>query len=723
MKFFAHVTGQYAKTILITAALLLIAGGLYGTGVFSSLSAGNKTTAEGSQSETVTKFLSTQHYEPDAVILFDSKNNQIVTGDQYRTEIASLLSGIPNADFASYFTTSSNAFLSRDKTQTFVTVTFKNNDEEKNYKELENFQAAHESNLVNAEIGGSLVATKQISHQIEKDLMTAELISLPILAILLLIFFRSVVAAALPLVIGIAAIIGGLSVVRLLTSVTSIDQYAINVITILGLGLSVDYSLLMVNRFREEIKKHSTDEALRRTVMTAGRTILFSGLTVMVSLLVLTIFPISFLRSVGIGGASALLVAMVAALTIMPALLRLLGKRIDSLRIGPHHDKKQQGARWHRIGTTVMRFPLLVSGIVITLILVIASPALNMTFKANDYTVLPHASSARIVGEQLSQNFENSEPPLLVLYRHDGNVLSTQGINDLYDITQKIQGMPGVRTAQSITTVGGLPKELLSMLATTNSFPTELKGMVYDDDTTVIRVTYDGTPAGETAQQLVASIRDITPSNASVKVGGDPAIHADVVKAVGGKIGYALLIIAVAMFIILSLLLRSFVIPLAAIIINTFALLATFGILVVIFQYGFGTEWTWLLKTSGIDITIPVLIFAIAFGLSMDYAVFLYSRIREEYDKRGNTKKAILEGLAVTGPLITQAAVLLFVVVAAFASSKIAILQQVGVGLALTVLIDAFVVRVVFVPAVMQLFGRANWWAPKWLTKISIKHD
>lgn len=722
MKLFARVAQHHAKTVLIIAAILLVVGIGYGTGVFSSLASGGATVAEGSQSDAVDKFLADKNYEADAVVLFQSKNNANITTPEYKAEIDRLLGGLPGSTVQSYFTTGSNQFVSRDNTQTFAAVSFESEDKASVYEKVQALQDGYRSSLVTLYVGGSLVANQQVNHQIEKDLTTAELISLPILAVLLLFFFRSVVAASLPLIIGIVSIIGGLSVVRLLTSVTDIDQYAINVITVLGLGLSVDYSLLMVNRFREEIKKHPKNEALRRTVMTSGRTILFSGLTVMVSLLVLTIFPISFLRSVGLGGASALLVAMLAALTIMPALLSLLGKNIDAWRVGPHHNKKEQGARWRRIGETVMRFPLLVGGIVIFLILAIASPALHMEFKTSDYTVLPHGSSARVVGEQLANNFDDQKPPILVVYKHDSPLLTTEGVIDLYNINKQINDLSGVTTTDSLVSSDNLAV-FQGLLAAGATAPTAVRDMVYDDTTTVIRVHYEGEPAGKQAQDLVTALRGLDADNATIKVGGDPAIHYDVVAAVSSHIIWALLIIAGAMFTLLALLLRSFVIPLTAIVINTFALLVTFGILVIVFQYGHGTEWTWLLKTGGIDITIPVLIFAIAFGLSMDYAVFLYSRIREEYDRTKDTREAILRGLALTGPLITQAAILLFVVVAAFASSKIAILQQIGVGLALTVLIDAFVVRIVFVPAVMQLLGKWNWWAPKWLEKYSIRHD
>ena len=699
MKWLANIVQRRAKAILIIGGVIVAFAGWYGAGVFNSLTASDDVFAKGSESERVASFLAEQPgAQPDAVLLFGSKNGSDVTTKDYAVEVERVLGTLEGASVQSFYTTGVAAFVSNDKTQTFATVEFKDSSSsEANFKALKQLEADESDNkIITLHAGGQLVANKQITHQIEADLVTAELISLPILALLLLVFFRSVVAASLPLVIGMIAIAGGLAVTRLLTNVMEIDQYAINVITVLGLGLSVDYSLLMVNRYREELESHPPDAALRRTVMTSGKTILFSGLTVMVSLLVLTLFPISFLISVGIGGASALFVAMLAALTIMPAMLRLLGPRINTLRVGRRRPLRSNGLLWRRVGEFVMRFPLIVTSLFIIGILAISYPILSINFKANDYTVLPENSSARIVGDVLANNFDGQKAPIVIVYEPNGNTPTSEGYGGFGKFIVDIQDIDGVSGIVSITS---------------------------DGTTNVVKILYEGEPTGSTAQRIVNHIRDMDLAYATVMVGGTPAIHGDVMQAVLDKLPLAIAIIVVSMFVLLALLLRSIVMPLAAIFINTFALLAAFGIIVLIFQYNFLTDETWLHATGGLDITTPLLIFAIAFGLSMDYAVFLYSRIREEYDRTHDTKEAILSGLQLTGPLITQAALLLFVVVAAFASSQIAILQQVGVGLALAVLLDAFIVRVVFVPAVMKLFGRANWWAPKWLNRFSIRHE
>lgn len=697
MKLLARLAERHAKLVLIVSSILVLAGVWYGAGVFSSLTSSDDTFVEGSQSHEVAKFIQAQDgSKTDAVILFGSKQGSDITTDTYRNEIGAILKTLDvDASMTTYYDTGAPAFVSRDKTQTFVAIEFKDKDSEANFQALKALEESAAGNkIVTTHIGGSLVASKQITHQIEADLVTAELISLPILALLLLLFFRSVVAASLPLVIGMIAIAGGLAVTRLLTNVMDIDQYAINVITVLGLGLSVDYSLLMVNRYREELESHPPGLALKRTVMTSGRTILFSGLTVMVSLLVLTLFPISFLRSVGIGGASALLVAMIAALTIMPALLSLLGEKINRFKIGKG-SFRSSGALWRSIGERVMRFPLLVTSVMILTIIAVSYPILSTNFKANDYTVLPENSSARVVGDVLANNFDDQKAPIVVLYENQ-NIASPGGQLALVSFIDTLMAQDGAKAIVGVTTHGNV---------------------------TVIKLLYDGEVTGTTAQKLVADIRALQPDGGTVRVGGTPAIHVDVTDTVIDRMPLAAGIIAISMFILLALLLRSILIPIAAIVINTFALLAAFGIIIIIFQFGFLTDISWLHRTDGLDITTPLLIFAIAFGLSMDYAVFLYSRIREEYDRTHDTTEAILSGLQLTGPLITQAALLLFVVVAAFASSQIAILQQIGVGLALAVLLDAFIVRVIFVPAIMKLFGDANWWAPKWLDRFSIKHE
>lgn len=707
------------KWFIVSAALLLIiGGGWFGMGVFGTLSQSAAVEVNNTESSEVAEYLDKNFTQEDndAILLYSAKHGTKVTDPAYQKEVERLTAKLETSSVKNYYTTGEPSFVSRDKTKTYVAVNLKNGTDKEKYDQLTTFRNEMKSDLLTVHTAGWIISNEESTQRIEHDLVMAEAISLPILAILLLFIFRGVIAAALPLLLGVIAIIGGLCMVRLLTHFTDIDQYSVNVITILGLGLSVDYSLLMVARFREELdRKPDVRTAIAHTIQNAGKTIVFSGLIVMASLLSLTLFPISLLRSVGLGGASALLVAMLAALTVLPALLLILGKRINKWRV--HLPKrKQKASPWRTVGAFVMKRPIIISAIVIACLLYIASPALQMQFKPADYTILPRESQTYIVYSTFADEFDGGKPSVQVLYTAKDTLLSADGIGRAYDFTHEVQKLKGVTTVDSLTTIDSkFTKETYQQLYLSGQLPPQLaalKVQTVKDDTMIVNVNFEGEVGGKKAQQLVADLRAMNPSGAEIKVGGQSAGQYDLLATIAGSMPSVIAMIAVTMFVLLAVLLRSLLIPLTAILINTFALLTTFGILVWVFQWGNLTGGTWLIHTGGLDVTVPVLVFAMAFGLSMDYGVFLYSRIHEEYLRDKDNVAAILHGLERTGPLITQAALLFFVVVAAFASSGIAILQQIGVGLALAVLLDAFVVRVVFIPAVMKLLGRANWWMP-----------
>lgn len=707
------------KWFIVSAALLLIiGGGWFGMGVFGTLSQSAAVEVNNTESSEVAEYLDKNFTQEDndAILLYSAKHGTKVTDQAYQKEVERLTAKLETSSVKNYYTTGEPSFVSRDKTKTYVAVNLKNGTDKEKYDQLTTFRNEMKSDLLSVHTAGWIISNEESTQRIEHDLVMAEAISLPILAILLLFIFRGVIAAALPLLLGVIAIIGGLCMVRLLTHFTDIDQYSVNVITILGLGLSVDYSLLMVARFREELdRKPDVRTAIVHTIQNAGKTIVFSGLIVMASLLSLTLFPISLLRSVGLGGASALLVAMLAALTVLPALLLILGKRINKWRV--HLPKrKQKASPWRTVGAFVMKRPIIISAIVIACLLYIASPALQMQFKPADYTILPRESQTYIVYSTFADEFDGGKPSVQVLYTAKDTLLSADGVGRAYDFTHEVQKLKGVTTVDSLTTIDSkFTKETYQQLYLSGQLPPQLaalKAQTVKDDTMIVNVNFEGEVGGKKAQQLVADLRAMNPSGAEIKVGGQSAGQYDLLATIAGSMPSVIAMIAVTMFVLLAVLLRSLLIPLTAILINTFALLTTFGILVWVFQWGNLTGGTWLIHTGGLDVTVPVLVFAMAFGLSMDYGVFLYSRIHEEYLRDKDNVAAILHGLERTGPLITQAALLFFVVVAAFASSGIAILQQIGVGLALAVLLDAFVVRVVFIPAVMKLLGRANWWMP-----------
>ena len=723
---------RWPRIVLTIAAAIVAGASIYGLGVFDALTHEQGFVNPSAESYAVEKTIEKDFNQAvTAIVMFSSKDKKLAVEDErYRQQVVAILQPLAakGAKTESFYDSQLDVLVSKDRTKTFVTIQMDGTDDEK-FEKLSAFQKEVNNDLLTASIGGELVAERQATQQVQHDLERAEVITLPILAVLLFFVFRSVVAALLPLLLGVISIVGAFAVTRLLTNFTDIDQYSLNVITILGLGLSVDYSLLMVSRFREELGNGGkTADAVRRTVMTSGRTIMFSGLTVMASLLALTIFPIGFLRSVGIGGISALIVSLLAALTILPPLLMLLGKNIDKGHIGRKASPASKGQGWRRFGKLVMAQPFITIGLTLWVILVVSLPLITLHPIGQDYRALPSGSTSRTVSETLRNDFENQNPPLIVLYHPDAKPGTDEFIGQIYDLSERIAKLDGVSALETPTpVVAGASADGYQQLYSRNLLTKELitlRDRSISGDTVMLQVRYGDDASEKKPQELVGKVRELKNTHGSLQVGGDAAVLNDTISTVLHFLPYALGIIVVSQFVLLALLLRSIVIPLQAIVINMLALVVSFSLIILIFQHGYFTGGiTGFVDVGGIDITMPILIFAIAFGLSMDYASFLYARMREEYDARADNDAAILNGLQRTGPIITAAALVLFVVVAAFATSKLALLQQVGVGLGSAVLVDAFIVRLFLVPATMKLFGKANWYAPKWLARYAIRHE
>ncbi len=735
MHLLSKLVRNNAFAILLVSAVIIGFGISYASGVFTELKKD-----EGGLSVENSQSLKASRYIKDAfggeskqVVILVKSPDQNIDSVEFKNTFDNIVKPFEKsgAKITSYYSTGAKELKSANSRSTYALAEFQDKSDDVTYEFIQDQPLVYGNTKV--QFGGTLVASRQISHQIEQDLVRAELISLPILLALLIIIFRSVTAAVLPVLLGVVAVIGGTSVVRLIAHYIDIDQYAINVITVLGLGLSIDYSLLMVSRFREELHKHNKYDAINHTIRSSGRTILFSGLTVMICLLGLTLFPISFLRSVGVGGIAALAFAIIAALTILPSLLLIIGENINRGKLGRRQRKqleKKQSNRWHSLGSHVLKNPLASILVAVLIVLIAAMPLAHVKIKSSgvDYRSLPRGSSSREVSKSLDQDFHNETPSLQVVYINNDKINTSNGIKDVYDVTQYLANLPGVTKVEGLTANPTKAIDLPTYQALYNGskHPPQLAPLekqYLHDNTTYIKVfTRDDTTA-KSVQDLVKQLRDYTPDNGHILVDGAAAVEYDIRASVAKQAPIALGLVVIAIMVLLSLLLRSIVIPIQALVINSFSLLAAFGILVWIFQDGYLTNIGWFMQTGSLDLTILILIFAITFGLSMDYATFYYSRVREEYDRTGKTEKAILDGLVLTGPVITQAAILLFVVVIAFATSNIALLQQVGLGLALAVLIDAFIVRIILVPAVMKITGRANWYAPKFLQKLGIRHD
>ena len=718
---------------MILGVIFLLGAGVYGSGLFNTLKSGDNFYASGSRSQAAqNKFVELYgKSDTDAVIVLLEKKAGVtvdIKGVTAAAEANSVLTKLDISRTQSYYSTHQDTFISTDGSMAFAVVNLSGTDESAKYAQAKAFAANAKSDMFNVSVGGALVGRNQTQDQSKEDLTRAEIISLPILAILLFLFFKSPVATALPLSMSILTIAGGLAVARLVDMLVSVDTYTLNVITILGVGLSIDYCLLAVNRFREELSRGETvDQAVLMTAKTAGRTIFFSGLTVAICLLALLFFPVGFMHSVAIGGAAAVAVAVIISTILLPSALRLVGKNIDKWHIGKKKPAAHNG--WGRAANFVTRHPVfsIVAGLAVIALFV--WPVFSFKTKIFDWHVLPNNQSAYHVGQVLKDKFTTNTPSITVL----ANFGHTPTAAEICTVTNEVKAVADVKAVDTAyTQLTNLPScgaAGMALIATGQQSPQTLQSIEgyaakYIKGTYVrLDVTSKYDPSDSRTFALAEALRSKQLTGATTETTGTSMLSKDTLDAYKKWLPIVGAIIALAMIIVLSLLLGSFVLPFQAVVINSLSLLIALGVLVVVFQFGWGSSLLHTVTTGGFEPSIPILAIVMAFGLSMDYAVFLYSRIHEVYDKTGDVTRSIVEGVAKTGPIISAAAVLMFVVVSAFGLSHVVLIQQIGIGLGVAVLVDAFFVRIFFVPAVMQLFGRTSWAAPKWLKKITIKHE
>jgi len=553
-------------------------------------------------------------------------------------------------------------------------------------------------------LGGANAVFADIGHTIEGDLLRAEMIAIPLTLLLLLFVFRSLVAAVLPLFVGFIAILGTLLSLFIIGSVTDVSIYAVNLTTALGLGLAIDYSLFVVSRFREELRAgRSVEEAVVRTVQTAGKTVLISALTVAVSLSALLVFPLYFLRSFAYAGVAVVLLALLGSIVSLPALLAAIGHRIDSVRIGRRRvERAEQDGAWHRIAVLVMRRPVPVATVVVVFLVLLGAPFLRASFGIPDDRVLPTSAGSRQASEILRTEFSGNAAESF------GVVADGVGADRMADIAaaastlSEMEGVDRVESAAGTFVDGQLATSSPGDASYLASEGSPISWMSVVPDFPVV------SPEGE---QLVKDIRNLE-LPFEVGVEGQAAGLVDTKAAIGASLPWAIAIIVIATFVLLFMMAGSLLVPVKALVLNMLSLTATFGAMVWIFQDGNLSGLLGFTATGTLDISMPILMFCIAFGLSMDYEVFLLSRIKEEYDRVGDNEQAVALGLERTGSIITAAALLLSITFFAFGTSGVSFIKMFGIGLGLAVLMDATIVRAFLVPAFMRLAGDANWWAP-----------
>jgi RND superfamily putative drug exporter len=551
------------------------------------------------------------------------------------------------------------------------------------------------------------VVGNALTQTITGDLAKAESIAVPITIILLLFVFGSVVAAGLPFMVAGASILGSFLVLFLLTRVTDVSIFALNLVTGLGLALGIDYALLIINRFREELKGGTpTDEAVVVTMRTAGKTVLVSGITVALTLASLLVFPQYFLKSFGYAGVSVSLFAVLGALTALPALLAILGPKVNLLKVRRGDLAPKDDGAWARIARFVMRRPWPVMLGATALLLVMAAPAINVAFGQVDDRALPPSNSAAVAGSVLREQFpgQESAPYDIVLVDPTGDATTVdEYAKDLSQIPDVVR----VTTPTSVIVDGVIVSPNPSPQTWTAGSDVRLA------------VVGDVPPFDAKGVAVVDAIRGTTAPASTVLVGGQAAAYADSNAGILGNMWIVALWIVVTTMIIIFLFTGSVILPIKAILLNILSLSAALGALVWVFQ---GGHLSWLVgdytNTGTVDISTVALIAVVAFALSMDYELFLLSRIKEEHDAGRNTTEAVAFGLQRTGRIITAAALLIAIVFASFLSSGVTNIKQLGFGVTVAILIDATIVRALLVPAFMRIAGRANWWAPPFLQRV-----
>ena len=575
---------------------------------------------------------------------------------------------------------------------------------------------------LNTYVAGSAVFYSDIQQLSEDDLRRAELIGIPFALLALLLVFGSVVAAAVPVLAGGTSVVIGLALIFGIGQVTNFSIFALNVVTLVGLGLGADYSLFLVSRFREELATGKPPAAaVIRTVDTAGRAVIFSGLAVLAGLSSLTLFEFMMLRSIGIGGVVVVLIAMAAALTLVPAILMVLGHRIDRLRV----PRPRLGVRggWSRLAHAVMRRPVPVFLVVTLLLVLMGLPFLHVRIRAPDASVLTPDSPSRVAFELLEAEFGPGHvAPLFVVVRLPRGALQTESLAELHALGIALEADPRVRRVFGVTNLD--PRISLAQYRLLYRDPERIgdpyaaavAGALVRDRTAVLVVEPDEPASSDSARDLVFAIRDYRDRHdLDALVGGGAAGLTDFVDRLYSDFPKAVAGIVIVTYVVLVLLFRSVVLPLKAVIMNMLSLLASFGALVLVFQDGWLSGVLRFEPLGFVEATLPILLFAVLFGLSMDYEVFLLTRVKEAHDAGLDNAESVAVGLERSGRVITSAALVVIVVSLAFVTADIVLIKAVGLGAAIAVFVDATIVRSLLVPATMRLLGEWNWWAPAWL--------
>ncbi len=726
--------------------LALWVGGLIFAAPFaaqvSSVLTGSGYSFSGSEAAKVSTTLSNKLKQPATTIVVVFQSNSAYVNDaDYQLELNTFMD---RAKAYPHVSSVVDGGIGQDQKTTYVAVNFdkmQGSDQQfvSDFRKI--VPQGAEATPASAYITGAAPTYASFNQLSQKDTEQAELRGLPLALAVLLIVFGTVVAGLLPLILAAFAVPVSLGIVYGIATHVSTSVFVLNIASIVGLGISIDYSLFMVRRFREELARgRSVRDAVGWTVATAGEAILFSGLTVMIGFIGLVLIGIQFMTSFGIGGAVTVAMSALAALTLLPAVLSILGQRVNSLRVPvlwrlvgvgetAHVESEGKGGFWRKLALGVMAHPIIVLVLVTTLLLGLGWPLLSINLGTPSLTGLPRTIEARQGNDILTAQFPdtNSNPVIVVAQTSDGSsILTSDNVAKVDQLTQWINAQKGVAGVTSITQFAGDPRAptpslaQLQTLYSTGAYAktpgmAQLVAQTTKDDTTILTIKSDSPIDSTASKALIDDLRKGDNANAGglkVMVGGEQATSLDFSRYLYGNFPRAILFILVATFLLLLIMFRSVLIPLKAIIMNVLSVSAAYGALVFVFQWGYGQKILGFESTGFVDSIIPILMFCILFGLSMDYEVFLLSRIREEWEKTHNNRQAVARGLEMTGGVITNAALLFVIVTGAFTFTQLMVTKEIGLGMTVAVLVDAAIIRTLLVPATMRLVGRWNWWLP-----------
>ena len=694
----AHSIVRRRKRVLVLFLLSIVVVGALGGAAISRLQGGGYSDPN-SESAKAGKYLTnTFHVKDPAVILVVKSTTQVsdpsvVASAQALEKALAAEPGV--ARTLSYWSAgNSPTLVSKDQKAAFLFV-YSTNPDPLSDKSLGKLMSAkYDGTFQNLKLyaAGVAVFSNTLNEKISKDLALAESISIPLTFVLLIFVFGGLISSAMPLVVGVSAIFGALASIFIISLFTDVSIFALNLITGMGLGLGIDYALLMVNRFREELH-HGKDveSAIVTTVVTAGKTVFYSGITVIITLSSLTFFPQMFLKSFGYAGITVVAMAILAALLPFPAILALLGHRINKYTVRKSAIVPKSDGRWSQTARLVMRRPIAVVILSLTVLTIIASPIRNIAFSEADSRVLPASSPLAMAYAEIVRDFPGQEgnPVQIVIPNGASNLITTQSFADA------ISQVPGIVRVN----------------------PVEVQGQF-------VRITAVHSMGSRTiaAENMINAIRAL-PAPDGTLVGGVAADYTDSQAGITNTLPLALGWIAIGVLILLFIFTGSIILPIKAVLLNMLSLTAMLGALTWIFVEG---HMTWLVgsftNTGTVDTSMAILISVVTFGLSMDYEVFLLSRIKEEHDAGMNNLDAVATGLQRSARIITAAAALLAVVFATFMTSGVTNIKTLGFGVAFAIVLDATLIRGLLVPALMRLFGERNWWAPEWMKRFTVSH-